>query len=60
MLCDRLPEENRDTAELSHGQMSVEAYCGSSLTPSAKKNLYDFLGLKFEIADVPRQASQQA
>jgi pimeloyl-ACP methyl ester carboxylesterase len=49
MLCDRLPEENRDTAELSHGQMAVEAYGGSPLTSGgSKKNLYDFLGLKFD------------
>jgi pimeloyl-ACP methyl ester carboxylesterase len=52
LLCDRLPEENQDTAELPHGQMAVEAYCGAPLTPGGgKKNLYDFLGLKFEIAD---------
>jgi hypothetical protein len=29
--------------------MAVQAYCGSSLTTGGgKKNLYDFLGLKFE------------
>ena len=50
-LCDHLPEENRDTAELSHVQMAVQAYCGSPLSAdSNKKNLYDFLELKFEPA----------
>jgi hypothetical protein len=54
MLCDHLPEENRDTTELSHGQMAVQAYCGSPLSADRnKKNLYDFLELKFETANAP-------
>jgi pimeloyl-ACP methyl ester carboxylesterase len=48
LLFDRLPEENRDTAELQHVEMAVQAYLGSSLSAGiGKKNLYDFLGLKF-------------
>jgi pimeloyl-ACP methyl ester carboxylesterase len=49
LLSDRLPEENRDIAELPHAEMAVEAYYGSSLSADTdKKNLYDFLGLKFK------------
>jgi pimeloyl-ACP methyl ester carboxylesterase len=49
LLFDRLPEENRDTAELAHVEMAVHAYRGSPLSAGAgKKNLYNFLGLKFE------------
>ena len=48
-LLDRLPDQNRDTAELPHAEMAVQAYRGSSLSAdSGKKNLYEFLGLKFE------------
>ena len=48
LLFDRLPEENRDTAELQHVDMAVRTYLGSSLSAGiGKKNLYDFLGLKF-------------
>jgi pimeloyl-ACP methyl ester carboxylesterase len=48
LLLDRLPNKNRDTAELPHAEMAVQAYRGSSLSvDSDKKNLYDFLGLKF-------------
>jgi pimeloyl-ACP methyl ester carboxylesterase len=54
MLCDHLPEKNRDTAELSHVQMAVQAYCGSPLSEDRnKKNLYDFLELRFETANAP-------
>jgi len=49
-----VPEENRDTAELSHVQMAVQAYCGSPLSEDRnKKNLYDFLELRFETANAP-------
>lgn len=49
LLSDRLPEENRDTAELPHVEIAAEAYCGSLLSSgTGKNNLYDFLGLKFE------------
>jgi pimeloyl-ACP methyl ester carboxylesterase len=49
LLLDRLPDQNRDTAELPHAEMAVQAYRGSSLSAeSGKKNLYEFLGLKFE------------
>jgi pimeloyl-ACP methyl ester carboxylesterase len=49
LLLDRLPEENRDTAELPHAEMAVQAYRGSSLgTGTGKKNLYEFLDLRFE------------
>jgi pimeloyl-ACP methyl ester carboxylesterase len=49
LLFDRLPKNSCDTAELSHSEMAVQAYRGSSLSAdSGKKNLYDFLGLKFE------------
>jgi pimeloyl-ACP methyl ester carboxylesterase len=49
MLSERLPEESRETAELAHGEMAVQAYCGSPLASgSGKKNLYDFLELNFD------------
>jgi len=49
LLLDRFPEENRDTAELPHVEMAVEAYRGSPLSAgTGKKDLYNFLGLKFE------------
>ena len=49
LLLDRLPDQNRDTAELPHAEMAVQAYRGFSLSAdSGKKNLYEFLGLKFE------------
>jgi hypothetical protein len=49
LLLDRLPNQNRDTAELPHAEMAVQAYGGSSLSAeSSKKNLYEFLGLKYE------------
>jgi pimeloyl-ACP methyl ester carboxylesterase len=47
-LLTELPAENRDTAELSHVEMAIEAYRGSSLSPQPhKKNLYGFLEVKF-------------
>ena len=52
LLLDR-SDQNRDTAELPHSEMAVEAYCGSALSAgTGKKNLYDFLGLKFEPSPV--------
>jgi hypothetical protein len=49
LLFDRLPEQNRDTAELPHAEMAVQAYRGSPLSVgTGKKDLYNFLGLKFE------------
>jgi pimeloyl-ACP methyl ester carboxylesterase len=54
MLCDHLPEESRDTAELPHVQMAVQAYSGFPLSSDrTKKNLYDFLELKFVTAKHP-------
>jgi pimeloyl-ACP methyl ester carboxylesterase len=54
MLCERFPEVNRGTAELPHDQMAVQAYCGSRVAAGeSKKNLYDFLQLKFETAKAP-------
>jgi hypothetical protein len=53
LLLSRLPGQNRDTAELSHAEMAVQAYNGSCLsTGNGKKNLYDFLGLKFEPSSI--------
>jgi len=47
--------------ELSHDQMAVQAYGGSPLTAvHNKKNLYDFLGLKFETADAPSFEGNQS
>jgi pimeloyl-ACP methyl ester carboxylesterase len=47
-LLAELPTENCDTAELSHVEMAVEAYRGSSLSAQPhKKNIYEFLELKF-------------
>jgi pimeloyl-ACP methyl ester carboxylesterase len=49
LLFDRLPEENCDTAELPHVDMAVQSYLGFPLSEgSGKRNLYNFLGLKFE------------
>jgi pimeloyl-ACP methyl ester carboxylesterase len=49
LLFDRLPEENREMAELTHVEMAVQVYRGSPLgAGTGKKNLYDFLGLKFK------------
>jgi len=51
LLFDQLPDEHRDTVELSHVQIAVEAYHGVPLSgDGSKKSLYDHLGLKFEIA----------
>jgi len=48
LLHDRLPETNRDTADLSHTEMAMRAYSGSPLATSRnKKDLYAFLGLEF-------------
>jgi pimeloyl-ACP methyl ester carboxylesterase len=48
LLFDRIPEENRDTAEVPHVEMAVQAYRGSPLSvDTGKKNLYNFLSLKF-------------
>jgi len=53
LLLDRLPNKNRDTAELPHAEMAVQSYRGSSLSVDpGKKNLYDFLGLKFEPSSI--------
>ncbi len=53
LLFDRLPTKNCDTAELPHAEMAVQAYRGSSLSADpGKKNLYDFLGLKFESSSI--------
>jgi pimeloyl-ACP methyl ester carboxylesterase len=61
LLCERLPEINRDTAELPHDQMALQAYCGSRLAAGdSKKNLYDFLNLKFKTAGTPDLEGNQS
>jgi pimeloyl-ACP methyl ester carboxylesterase len=61
MLGERFPEANRETAELPHDQMAVQAYCGSPVAAGdSKKNLYDFLKLKFETADAQALKSNQS
>jgi pimeloyl-ACP methyl ester carboxylesterase len=51
LLFAKFPDENRDLADLPHDQMAVQAYCGNPLSAGAdKKNLYEFLGLKFQTA----------
>jgi pimeloyl-ACP methyl ester carboxylesterase len=61
MLGERIPEANRETAELPHDQMAVQAYCGSPVAAGdSKKNLYDFLELKFETADAQAFESNQS
>ena len=51
LLFDQLPKESRDTVDLSHVEMAVQAYHGNPLSGDGrKKSLYDHLGLKFEIA----------
>jgi len=53
LLLQSLPEENRDTVELGHVEMAMESYRGSPLSADTrKKNIYDFLGLKFEPARI--------
>lgn|SRR4051794_4612388 len=50
LILDQLPEANRDTVELSHVELAVQAYRGNSLSGEAnKKSLYDHLGLKFDL-----------
>jgi pimeloyl-ACP methyl ester carboxylesterase len=51
LLFDQLPEGNRDAVDLSHVEIAVQAYHGNPLSGDVrKKNLYDHLGLKFEVA----------
>jgi pimeloyl-ACP methyl ester carboxylesterase len=51
LVFDQLPEENGDAVDLSHVETAVQAYHGNPLSGDGrKKNLYDHLGLKFEIA----------
>jgi len=50
-LFEYLPKESGDTTELSHVELAVQAYGGLALSADAsKKNLYEHLGLQFEIA----------
>jgi pimeloyl-ACP methyl ester carboxylesterase len=57
LLQERLPEANRETSDLSHTEMAVQAYSGSPLaTSSDKKGLYAFLGLEFRTAATPSQS----
>jgi pimeloyl-ACP methyl ester carboxylesterase len=49
LLSDRLPNMYYDTTELPHSEMAVQAYRGFPLSANpGKRNLYEFLGLKFE------------
>jgi pimeloyl-ACP methyl ester carboxylesterase len=51
LLFDQLPEGTCDAVDLSHAEMAVQAYRGNPLSGDGrKKNLYDHLGLKFEVA----------
>ena len=51
LLFDQLPEGTCDAVDLSHVEMAVQAYHGNPLSADGrKKNLYDHLGLKFEVA----------
>jgi len=51
LLFDRLPEGTCDAVDLPHAEMAVQAYHGNPLSGDGrKKNLYDHLGLKFEVA----------
>jgi pimeloyl-ACP methyl ester carboxylesterase len=51
LLFDHLPEGTHDAVDLSHVEMAVQAYHGNPLSgDGSKKNLYDHLELKFEIA----------
>jgi pimeloyl-ACP methyl ester carboxylesterase len=51
LLFDQLPEGTCDVVDLSHAEMAVQAYHGNPLSrEGGKKNLYDHLGLKFEVA----------
>jgi pimeloyl-ACP methyl ester carboxylesterase len=51
LLFDQLPEGTCDAVDLSHAEMAVQAYHGNPLSGDGrKKNLYDHLGLKFEVA----------
>ena len=51
LLFDQLPEGTCDAVDLSHVEMAVQAYHGNPLSGDGrKKNLYDHLGLKFEVA----------
>jgi pimeloyl-ACP methyl ester carboxylesterase len=47
-LVGDLPAENCDTAELSHVEIAVEAYRGSTLSADPhKKNMYEFFEVEF-------------
>jgi pimeloyl-ACP methyl ester carboxylesterase len=51
LLFDQLPEGTCDAVDLSHVEMAVQAYHGNPLSGDGrKKNLYDHLRLKFEVA----------
>jgi hypothetical protein len=51
LLFDQLPEGTCNAIDLSHAEMAVQAYHGNPLSGDGrKKNLYDHLGLKFEVA----------
>jgi pimeloyl-ACP methyl ester carboxylesterase len=51
LLFDQLPEGTCDAVDLSHAEMAVQAYHGNPLSGDGrKKNLYDHLRLKFEVA----------
>jgi pimeloyl-ACP methyl ester carboxylesterase len=51
LLFDQLPEGACDVVDLSHVEIAVQAYHGNPLSgDGSKKNLYDHLGLKFEVA----------
>ena len=51
LLFDQLPEGACDAVDLSHVEIAVQAYHGNPLSgDGSKKNLYDHLGLKFEVA----------
>jgi pimeloyl-ACP methyl ester carboxylesterase len=49
-LFEYLPKENGDTTDFPHVELALQAYGGFALsTDPGKKNLYDHLGLPFEI-----------
>ncbi|HYU35727.1 MAG TPA: hypothetical protein VEW48_26520 [Thermoanaerobaculia bacterium] len=51
-IAAKLPAENRDTSDLGHTELALQAYNGSRLSQDhEKKNLYDFLELSFEAHD---------
>jgi pimeloyl-ACP methyl ester carboxylesterase len=60
-LAAKLPAANRDTIDLEHVEMSLQAYNGAPLSAMARtQNLYDFLAVKFDVDASAKQRRRGA